>query len=124
MLVRLTLAALALSPLAAPATAQTVNDKKLVIFGNDRCPSGTICVRAPESERYRIPKTIRDNTPSTTQNSQRSLAASTAAVSASGIGSCSSTGPGGYIGCWKQDMQAARAEKQADREAAPQAPQR
>lgn len=112
--------ALLAAPFAPSAAAQTSNDRVLMIYGNDKCPAGTICIRGSESERYRIPKSIRDTTPSVTPgtNSQRALAASTASVSSSGIGSCGATGPGGYIGCWKQEMQAARAQKQADREAA------
>ena len=119
MFVRFAVAASPLLLLAglAPVGAQPAyNDKTLVVFGNDRCPTGTICVRAPESERYRIPKTIRDTTPSPSSGAgaQRELAASTAAVSASGTGSCTTTGPGGYIGCWSKAMRDAKAERKAE----------
>lgn len=121
MIARLSLLALLV---AAPAIAQPpAAERVLTIFGSDKCPAGYICVRANESERYRIPKTIRDNTPSQTTNSQRNLAASTAAVSATGTGSCTAVGGGGWTGCWKKEMDAARAERQAEAEAAPRAPQ-
>ena len=102
------------------------NDKVLVIYGNDKCPAGTICVTRSESERYRIPKAIRDTTPSPGEErwADRSRALDAVGVSAAGgTGSCTNIGGGGYSGCLRNDIQAARAARQADSEAAPRAPQ-
>ena len=38
-----------------PAAAQ-VGQMQVDVFGEDPCPSGYICVRHKESERYRLPK--------------------------------------------------------------------
>ena len=53
----ITLAALAgtLALAPAPAAAQA-GQTTVVIFGNDPCPREAICIRAPESQRYRLPK--------------------------------------------------------------------
>jgi len=95
---------------AAPAFAQQ-NDRALIIYGNDKCPAGTVCVTAPESERYRIPQSLRSGplAPQDQPWAQRSQSLND--VSRTGTGSCSTSGAGGWTGCWKHDMQAARAEK-------------
>lgn len=111
-----TLASLVALVPSAPALAQNVNDKTLVIFGNDRCPSGTICVRKGESERFRIPKELRDSTPSAGNQTWGQQQKSLAGVGASGTGSCSSTGAGGWTGCWSKQMRDAKAERQAIKE--------
>lgn len=118
---RLPIAFAVLASLAAlvptmPALAQSANDKTLVIFGNDRCPSGTICVRKGESERYRIPKEMRDSTPAAGNETWASRAKSISNVGAAGTGSCSATGAGGWTGCWSQQMRDAKAERQAIKE--------
>jgi hypothetical protein len=105
-------------PLAAPlpAIAQGIqNDRILTIFGADPCPKDTICVRAPESERYRIPKQFRNGEGVKPENqSWAARAQSTLDAGAkTGIGSCSANGPGGWTGCWQQQMRAARAERKA-----------
>jgi hypothetical protein len=115
------IAALLLIP-AAPALAQD-NERVLTIFGTDKCPSDTICVRAPESERYRIPKNLRESGVVSPQNqswAERGKSVSSAGA-ASGIGSCTPSGPGGWTGCWAEQMRAARAEKaQAAQENGPE----
>jgi hypothetical protein len=95
---------------AAPAFAQQ-NDKALVVYGNDKCPAGTVCIRAPESERYRIPQSLRSGPLAPQDQPWSQRAESIANVGAAGTGSCTKTGAGGWTGCWKQQMQAARAEK-------------
>ena len=122
-LVAATFFPVALTPTAAQAN---YNDKVLVIYGNDKCPAGNICVTAPESERYRIPKTIRDNTPAAGTNNERwaSRAASMDKVGMTGPGTCTPSGGGDWTGCWKAQMDAARAERKANKEeAAAGAPQ-
>ena len=93
-----------------PAFAQQ-NDRSLIIFGNDKCPEGMVCVRAPESERFRIPKSLRSGPLAPQDEPWAQRSASMADLGAAGIGSCTTSGPGGWTGCWKQQMKAARAEK-------------
>lgn len=118
LLMRIALALLALAPVAlsAPAFAQIANERILTIFGEDKCPADTICVRAPENERYRIPKQFRNDGVIAPQN-QAWAARAEATLSAgarTGTGSCSASGPGGWTGCWQQQMRAARAEAAAN----------
>ena len=98
----------------APAQAQIGNDRSLIIYGNDPCPANTICVRAPESDRYRIPKPLRQGTLAPTEqpwaNRQSSVSRAGAAT---GAGSCSATGGGGWTGCWNKMMKEARDDKKA-----------
>jgi hypothetical protein len=87
----------------------------LIIYGRDACPPNTVCVRAPESERYRIPRTLR-TAPLAPQDQPWSARAKSVANAgaATGTGSCSSVGAGGFTGCWRQQMEAARAENTQD----------
>ena len=108
---------MALAP-TSPAFAQ-VNDRVLVVFGSDPCPSGTICVRKGESERYRIPKDIREAAPAANNERWADRAKSVDAINvqaAGGTGSCSTAGGGGWTGCWAKDMRDAKAEKQAEKD--------
>jgi hypothetical protein len=98
---------------SAPAFAQSSNDKVLVIYGTDRCPAGTICVRKGESERFRIPKELREDAPSAHNETWASRQKSLDGVGATGAGSCSSAGPGGWTGCWAKDMQNNKATRAA-----------
>lgn len=114
-------AALLASAVAAPASAQQ-NDRALVVYGNDKCPEGTVCVRAPESERYRIPQSLRSGPLAPKDQPWSQRAASMADVGASGAGSCSNSGAGGWTGCWQKQMKAARAEKKQQAAAEAESP--
>ena len=115
---RIALALFALAPLAlsTPATAQIDNERILTIFGEDKCPADTICVRAPENDRYRIPKQFRNSGVIAPQNQAWGARAeqTLSAGAKTGTGSCSASGPGGWTGCWQQQMRAARAEAAAN----------
>lgn len=104
------LAGLALT--ATPVSAQDgpVRTRTIVVFGSDACPKSTnpdeiiVCARRPEEERYRIPKTLRDEEKAAELARQDNVPANRAALardrnSAQGIGSCSAVGPGGIVGC-------------------------
>jgi hypothetical protein len=108
---------------AAPVQAQA-GGSALIIYGSDPCPAGTVCVRAPESERYRIPKTLRSEplAPKDQPWSQRAKSVANTGA-ATGTGSCSKVGGGGFTGCWKQEMQAARAENAQNADTAAQSPE-
>lgn len=101
---------------AAPAHAQA-RDRVLIIYGDERCPTSNgeeivVCVRKPASEQFRIPEELR-NSGSGLPPSWNEKAKSIEYVGASGIGSCSPTGPGGASGCLKQMIAQARAERRA-----------
>jgi hypothetical protein len=96
---------------AAPAMAQQ-NDRALIVYGNDKCPEGMVCVRAPESERYRIPKSLRSG-PLAPQDEPwaRRAESVSGAGAATGTGSCSNVGGGGWTGCLQKQMRNYRADR-------------
>lgn len=106
----LALFALSIAPLAvsAPASAQ---QRMLTIFGDDKCPADTICVVAPESERFRIPKPLRQSVPSPESTSWAVRQQATLAEGKTGTDSCSAVGGGGWTGCFMEEMRKAYAEK-------------
>jgi hypothetical protein len=95
---------------AAPAVAQ---ERILTIFGEDRCPADTICVRAPERDRYRIPKELRPKSTNPENQSWSARARASLDEGKSGTGSCSAAGAGGWTGCWSEEMRKAREEARA-----------
>jgi hypothetical protein len=107
-------AALLLLALAAPAQAddpdpppgRTIN---LVVYGEDPCPQSTgeeivVCARRPESERYRIPKSLRNRD----QRGEASWGSRSEALDEASRpsmpGSCSVVGSYGQSGCFQQMM--------------------
>ena len=104
--------------LPVPAMAQQA-DRVLVIYGNDKCPTNAsgeqivVCTIRPEGERFRIPKELRTPLVITPENQSWAAKANDTlnAGAASGIGSCSAVGPGGWSGCWAQQMRAAKAQR-------------
>ncbi|MBA3678284.1 MAG: hypothetical protein H0W74_12940 [Sphingosinicella sp.] len=101
-----------------PAFAQSAEPKinQLIVYGDDPCPAGTadeivVCARKPDSDRYRIPEALRDNPNDPRNESWANRALELSYLGRSGIGSCSTVGPGGMIGCYDQLVRAARAEQ-------------
>lgn len=118
------LAGLAL--LAAPAAAQDAAEvaaaepvpddvRMSVVYGEDaapECPAGEICVvaRLPESDRYRIPETLRfSDDPENVAWTRR--VESLEMVGAFGTMSCSTAGAGGFTGCTQQLIDRAYGER-------------
>jgi hypothetical protein len=104
----------------APATAQA--NRVLTIFGNDKCPTSNgeeivVCNRLPEADRYRIPEGLRA-TNNIEPAAQRRVDTARL-VDNSTIGTCSTSGPGGMIGCQRQEFAKARAENKAKAAAVP-----
>lgn len=106
---------------AVPAAAQQVAEPKVnmvIVYGNDKCPESSgdeivVCPRMDESERYRIPPTLRTSSaPSNEAWAQRVRSIET--VGRSGTMSCSPTGAGGWTGCTGQLLAQARGEKETD----------
>lgn len=97
---------LASAPVAAPA-----QERVLTIFGEDKCPAATICVRAPEKERFRIPKELRKQTElSPTQRSWASRVNDTLEPGRSGPSGCAQAAGGSWVGCFGEEMRRAREE--------------
>ncbi len=123
-MMRQIIAGIALIPatllLAVPAQAQSAEEKvnQLIIYGNDDCPKSTeneitVCARKDESERYRIPDSLRESSaPDNRAWTDRVLAYET--VGATGTLSCSAVGGGGFTGCLGKFIDTAYAEKRAD----------
>jgi hypothetical protein len=112
-------AAAAATALAAPTVAQPAERiTRITVYGRDPCPRASsgeeivVCARKPETERYRIPRELRDQ-PGTDPASQSwaNRAESLEYVGRTGIDSCSTVGPGGFTGCLAQMLAAARAER-------------
>lgn len=110
---KLLAATLCLAPFAVPAAAPA-QDRILTIFGDDKCPPNTICVRAKESERFRIPKDLREDAViSPERQSWAAKAQDTLDAGAkTGTGSCSAIGPGGHTGCFAEQARQAKAERE------------
>ncbi|HWT11698.1 MAG TPA: hypothetical protein VN231_03005 [Allosphingosinicella sp.] len=112
--------AAAAAPQADPAVGPSLDPRvnQLIIYGDDPCPQSTndeiiVCARLPEGDRYRIPPNLRDNPDDPATQSWSNRAVELSYVGASGIGSCSTAGSGGSIGCFNQIVQQARAERAA-----------
>ena len=110
-------AASALALPAIPATAQNApQNGVLIIYGDDKCPTNSdgdeivICVRRPAGERFRIPTELRDTEVSPQRESWAVRQRSALTAGDTGIGSCTTVGPGGGIGCATREIQAGKAE--------------
>lgn len=117
-------AALAASFVAVlPADAQRQSRgaeriRQVIVYGKERCPRSSsseivVCARRPESERYRIPRALRNAERGRGGTSWAERARSLEYVGRTGIQSCSTSGPGGFTGCWEQMMRNARDERRA-----------
>lgn len=129
MIARLSLVALAVTVAALaggqPAAAQS-GIARLTVYGNDPCPRSqgdeiVVCARQPESERYRVPKVLRDAKKAGVQ-SWGERAESLEYVGAGGTASCSPAGAGGWTGCQSKLLSQARAERRQRKEEAAEVP--
>ena len=124
-MMRLSLFTLALLPLFAPAVPAAAQgaERVLIIFGKDACPADStgseiiVCARRPESERYRIPKELRERSQAPQNQSWAVRSQSALSAGKTGTGSCSATGAGGWTGCWAQQMREAKEEAKLKAEA-------
>lgn len=112
-------AAFLAASLPAAAPAQDTGSEKvnqLIIYGNDPCPRGqgdeiVVCAHRPEGDRYRIPSNLRSDPNDPANQAWARTAQSLEYVGRSGTGSCSTTGPGGFTGCFAQMVREARADR-------------
>jgi len=97
----------------------------LVTFGEDKCPEAVgdeivVCAPAPESDRYRIPKDLRDTEEdvvsggSSWTSAVESLDGYSRAVLPN---SCSVNGSNGFTGCTKAALDQWHAERRSKRSA-------
>lgn len=109
---------------APNANAQAAGQNNvLVIYGDDKCPTNSngdeivVCQRLDERERFRIPKTLREQ-PGRPQATESWAIRSQDALDAGaiGTGSCSTVGAGGSIGCQTRNIRQAKAEANARKE--------
>lgn len=109
--------------LASPASAQDMAGDRvnqLVVYGDDPCPQSgegeiVVCARKAESERYRIPETLRGGDPSDAKNQAWSeRVRSYEYVGKNGTQSCSPVGAGGFTGCTQKLLTQAYAESGQD----------
>ncbi|MFN3591394.1 MAG: hypothetical protein ACK4MX_03315 [Thermaurantiacus sp.] len=101
--------AMAVSALPVLAQDGPVRARTIVVYGDDPCPVASnpdeiiVCARRPEEERYRIPKELREleaqQVPRRDDVGAERAALASGRPSATGIGSCSTVGPGGMTGC-------------------------
>lgn len=121
-------AAMAGAPALMPAAAHAQNAAQngvLVIYGNDKCPTNTngeeivVCRRLDESERFRIPQTLREQPGDPQQTESWAVRSADALTTGrTGTGSCSTVGANGSTGCFVRNATRAKADARARKEAA------
>lgn len=115
-LLTLSAAAAALAVPALPAAAMAPQNGVLIIYGDDKCPTNNdgeeivVCVRRPAGDRFRIPSELRDTEATPQRESWAVRQRSALTAGDTGIGSCTTVGPGGGIGCATREIQAGKAE--------------
>jgi len=92
------------------------------VFGTEKCPTSNgeeivVCRRLPESEKYRIPKDLREAAKGAGPPGWAQRVQALEYVGAGGVNTCSPVGSGGYSGCFSQLMSQARAERKAAKSA-------
>jgi len=101
----------------SPASEGAERIKQVIVYGEDPCPAGTgdeivVCARQAESERFRIPQELRSEPAGSTKNEAWTRRVqSIEYVGRSGTESCSTTGGGGFTGCFEKIMAQAKAER-------------
>ena len=109
-------ACMALTALSVPTIAPA-QERILTIFGEDKCPDNTICVTAPEADRYRIPKELRPQSANPQNQSWAVRSRATLDTGNASPMSCSTATNQGWAGCWSEEMRKAKAEARAKKAA-------
>ena len=99
-----------LAALPTAASAQSGALGEIIVYGNDPCPRAAddevvICVRRPETERYRIAEDLRTSGSRQEREAWSNKARPLMSAGNTGINSCSAVGPGGHTGCLLQEIQ-------------------
>ncbi|MDB5737041.1 MAG: hypothetical protein JWO65_709 [Sphingomonas bacterium] len=105
-----------------PASAQ-VEDRVVIVYGDERCPSSNgqeivVCKREPLTEKYRIPKDLRESEPDAHALGGQAVSAM-ASTGGTGvqINSCNAIGAGVSVGCVKKEADAWKADQKAQAKA-------
>jgi hypothetical protein len=95
----------------------------LVLYGNERCPTDAngaeivVCTRRDAAEQFRVPKELRDFKITPQNQSWALRAQGVLDTGGTGIGSCSAVGPGGGVGCARQQFKESKqTDKQRDKD--------
>lgn len=105
------------SPAAAQAEPPPERIINLLVYGDDPCPQSqgddiVVCARKPESERYRIPKKLREKPAVSGGPGWGSQVATMEQVQRQTLpNSCNAIGSNGFTGCTAQMLQQWFAER-------------
>ena len=106
--------------LPAPAIAQQAGGTgQIIVYGNDPCPRAAddqvvVCARRPEIERYRIPPKYRPGGTRQETTAWGTKSQALQGLGATGTGSCSAVGPGGFTGCLTQQIEQAKQQRREE----------
>lgn len=96
----------------------------LTLYGNERCPTNkdgaevVVCVRRGAEEQFRIPKELRNFEVTPENESWAAREKANNDVGNTGIGSCTTVGPGGGTGCFVQNARRSKKDAQSREKAA------
>jgi hypothetical protein len=118
------------APRAARTSASTGTSRNapingvLTLYGNERCPTNqdgaevVVCVRRGAEEQFRIPKELRNFEVTPENESWAAREKANNDVGNTGIGSCTTVGPGGGTGCFAQNARRSKKDVKARDKAA------
>ena len=117
----LTALSIALPAFAQVTTPQPRRERYIQIAPGERCPRSAnpdeeviVCGERKQEDRYRLDVRFRGPTAEDAQSAEGRVEA-TQNAGDTGTGSCSNVGPGGFTGCYGQELSAWKAQQRRDR---------